>query len=576
MVSTCPDPSPGEKVPSWKVWRSPPGQPAWARPALLGIAAVAALLYALNIVHAGYAPLYSSAVKTMSQSWKAFLFGGLNSQATLDKLPGSFMVQALSARIFGYHAWSLALPQVIEGVISTLVMYRIVRRWAGAAPGLLAAGLFATTPIVASMFGHSMEDGALVMCLVLAADSAQRAMIEARLRSLLWAGFWIGIGFQAKMLEAWMLLPALALAYLLTAPGSLRRRLWHLAAAGLVMLAVSFSLIAVYTLTPASDRPYISGSTDNSALAMVFGYNGLGRFGINVPGAENINAGLAPGAVTTGNKPPAGSVEPRPGSGSHAESSSARAGHSPVPSSAVQANMVGGTNSGWDKLFGGRFGPEAGWLYPIALLTLAAGLWWRRRRERTDTMRGGLVMWGTWLLTFGIIYSAMNAVPHTAYVAELAPPVAALSGMGIVALWRLRASGRLPGVVLSLAVAAELAWAGWLWSGYPGFLPWVLWTAVGAGMAAAMVLAPPRLAGTRHPRLQAAALAIALVAMLAPPVTWGASVLDLKYAGNSFDASAGPVPPKSGHVEGPANVRPAEGARSRPPASRPAPPRARP
>src|SRR5512135_3028356 len=235
----------------WEFWRSPEGQPRWSRPVLLGIAAVAALLYARNIAQAGLAPFYSVAVKSMSVSWKAFFYGAFDPGApiTIDKLAGSFLPQALSARIFGFHPWSLALPQVIEGVVSVLVMYRVVRRWAGPVPGLLAAGIFAATPIAASMFGHSMEDGALTMCLVLAADSWQRAVMEGRLRSLCWAGAWVGLGFQAKMLQAWIILPALGLGYLLAAPAGLGRRLWQLGVAGLVMLAVSLSWIALYTFT---------------------------------------------------------------------------------------------------------------------------------------------------------------------------------------------------------------------------------------------------------------------------------------------------------------------------------------
>ena len=167
---------------------------------LLGIAAVAAFLYAWNISQAGLAPFYSVAVKSMSESWKAFFYGAFDPKATItiDKLVGSFLPQALSARVFGFHPWSLALPQVIEGVISVLVMYRVVRRWAGVTPGLLAAALFTLSPIAASMFGHSMEDGALTLCLVLAADAYQRAVMEARLRSLIWSGVWVGLGFQAQ------------------------------------------------------------------------------------------------------------------------------------------------------------------------------------------------------------------------------------------------------------------------------------------------------------------------------------------------------------------------------------------
>ena len=300
------DPSAGE-TPSragrprrrWEVWRSPAGQPGWARPALLGIAALAAALYAWNITQAGLAPFYSVAVKSMSESWKAFFYGALdpNATVTIDKLAGSFLPQALSARIFGFHAWSVALPQVVEGVIAVLAMYRVVRRWAGVVPGLLAAAIFALTPIAASMFGHSMEDGALTMCLVLAADAYQRAVSEGRFRSLLMAGVWVGLGFQAKMLQAWMVLPALAVGYLVAAPSPLRRRVAHLGAAFVVMLAVSVSWIALYTVTPAADRPYVDGSTNNSAIAMVFGYNGVERFGISFSGAVASGPGVTSGTA---------------------------------------------------------------------------------------------------------------------------------------------------------------------------------------------------------------------------------------------------------------------------------------
>ncbi|MEV4257595.1 glycosyltransferase family 39 protein, partial [Spirillospora sp. NPDC049652] len=202
------------------VWRSPDGQPPWARPALLAIAAVSALLFSWNLRHAGYAPLYSVVAKSMSTGWKAFLFGAVDPAATstVDKLPGSFMPQALAVRVLGFHEWSLALPQVVEGVVAVLVLYRVVRRWRGPAAGLAAAAVFGLTPLVASVFGHSMEDGALTMCLVLAADAGQRAVGSGRLRPLLAAAVWVGVGFQCKMLQAWLAVPALAVAYLVVAP----------------------------------------------------------------------------------------------------------------------------------------------------------------------------------------------------------------------------------------------------------------------------------------------------------------------------------------------------------------------
>ena len=414
------DPSAGE-TPSragrprrrWEVWRSPAGQPGWARPALLGIAALAAALYAWNITQAGLAPFYSVAVKSMSESWKAFFYGALdpNATVTIDKLAGSFLPQALSARIFGFHAWSVALPQVIEGVVAVLAMYRVVRRWAGVVPGLLAAAIFTLTPIAASMFGHSMEDGALTMCLVLAADAYQRAVSEGRFRSLLMAGVWVGLGFQAKMLQAWMVLPALAVGYLVAAPARLRRRLAHLGAAFVVMLAVSVSWIALYTFTPAADRPYVDGSTNNSAIAMVFGYNGVERFGISFPGAVTSGPGVTSGTAAApgarARHPSARRPAGRPGSaiagaaglrcarqrGTGRLCGPRRRQHARRHLQAVHTAGGGipelgggdpgggapgggsGFGTGWTKLLGSEYGTQIGWLYPLAALAWSSA--WR-------------------------------------------------------------------------------------------------------------------------------------------------------------------------------------------------------
>jgi 4-amino-4-deoxy-L-arabinose transferase-like glycosyltransferase len=520
----------------------------------------------------------------MSVSWKAFFYGAFDPKATItiDKLAGSFAPQALSARIFGYHAWSLALPQVIEGVIATLAMYRVVRRWAGPVPGVLAAGIFALTPIAASMFGHSMEDGLLTMSLVLAADAYQRAVMEARLRSLIWSGFWVGVGFQAKMLQAWMVLPALALGYLLFAPARPWRRIGQVAAAGVVMLAVSLSWVALYTFTPAQDRPYVDGSTNNSAISMVFGYNGLERFGISVGGAVTSGPGVssggggaarggagtgtggapggtAPGGTQGGGTAPGGGAGAGPGGTGAGSGSGTRAGNNGgtgAPGGFTPGGRLTGASSfgqGWTKLLGSEFGSQVGWLYPLAVLALIFGLLWTRRARRTDQVRAGFVMWGLWLLTFGLIFSKMSSIPHTAYVASLAPPLAALSAAGIVMFWRYFRAGDARGWLLPVAVAAEVAWAWFLWRDFTGFLPWVRIVALVAGVAgiAIMVLVRlTRLTRRARARLLTVGLSAGVGAMLVAPAAWAASVLDAKYAGSSFNATAGPASGMGGFAAG--------------------------
>jgi 4-amino-4-deoxy-L-arabinose transferase-like glycosyltransferase len=571
------------------------------------------VLYAWNITRAGYAPFYSVAVKSMSESWKAFFYGAFDPKATItiDKLAGSFLPQALSARIFGFSAWSLALPQVIEGVVSVLVMYRVVRRWAGVPAGLLAAGIFTLTPIAASMFGHSMEDGALTMCLVLAADAYQRAVMEARLRSLVLAGMWVGLGFQAKMLQAWMVLPALAIGYLVSAPTRLRRRIWQVGVAGVVALAVSLSWIALYTITPAADRPYVDGSTTNSAAAMVFGYNGLERFGITINGAVTSGPGVttgggggsrsaagasadraATGSTGAGTAAGAGGAAPTAAAASgSAPTGSAGSGSAPTgaaggaPGGTMPSTGTSGTSgtggktatsgttgaggatgagttgaaatpggggggasragssfgTGWTKLLGSEYGPEIGWLYPLAVIALIFGLAWTWRRKHYDQARGGFVMWGAWMITFGLIFSKMSTIPHTAYMSSLAPPLAALPAAGIVMFWRAFRAGGWRAWVLPAAVAAELAWALFLWHYYPGFLPWARDAMAAGGVVAIAVMAAARLSRRIRARVVTVGLAGGVAAMIAAPGAWAASVLDTAYGGSSFNASAGPA-----------------------------------
>jgi len=556
------------RLPRWiQFWRSPQGQPVWARPGLLTIAGFVAVLYAWRIADSGFATYYSIAAKSMSVSWKAFFYGALDPGATItiDKLAGAFAPQALSARVFGYHAWALTLPEVIEGIVTVLVMYRIGRRWQGPACGLLAAGLFGLTPVVASMFGHPMEDGLLVMCLVLAADSLQRAVLQARLRSLLWAGFWVGVGFQAKMMQAWMIVPALAVTYLIAAPAGLGRRFAQLAAGGAVLFAVSLSWIALYAVTPADHRPYVDGSTNNSAVAMVFGYNGFSRFGLDIPGAiPPMNA--AGGGQSTGPPPrAAGGPGGAPGGaqgGAGAVPQGVPAGgagmgpgiaaHGKPPGNAPQGAATpktGTTGSGggperWTKLLTPAYATQIGWLYPAAVLGLIVGLVMRGRSPRTDPVRAGYVLWGIWLITVAAVFSDI-AIPHTAYMSSLAPPIAALTAGGIVLAWRAYRDRTARWLLPALA-AVELAWTLYLAAKVPTFLPWLRPLVGVVGVLAVAVLVAGMLirvgAGTRQRRAAlTTAMAFAVAAMVAIPAVWATSVLDAKYGGSAFEASAGPT-----------------------------------
>ncbi|MFG2502290.1 ArnT family glycosyltransferase [Streptomyces sp. NPDC048441] len=524
-AATYPETSPGTAPPPHRrwFWRSPPDQPPWARPALLGVAALAAVLYGWNLTSSSYAPYYSVAARSMSESWHAFLFTAFDPAATItmDKVGGFLWPQALAARLFGFHAWSLTLPQVLEGVVSVLALYRVVRRWQGPVAGLAAAGLLTMTPVAASMFGHAILDASLTMCLVLAADQYQKAVMTGRLGPLLLSGMWIGLGFQAKMMQAWVVVPALALGYLVAAPHPLRKRLGQLLAAGGVLLAVSLSWVALMTFTPESSRPYADGTTNNSAYAMVFGYNGLDR----------LHDGLIDGSFK-------GTFEG--GSPSQGQGGGAGAGGGGAGGPKAMPDT-----DGWGKLFGPRFGAQIGWLYPLALLSLVLGLTRHRRAPRTDQRRAGYLMWGGWLLTSAVLLSAM-AVPHTAYVTLLAPALAALAAAGIVALWRIHNASLGPPqtLVLPVAVVVQEAWTLHVAAAYEDFMPWLTPVILAASVAACAALvyavlpAPPDARLAR--RIGVAGLVAGCVAMFAAPMAWSLSVLDSTYAGSSFDAYAGP------------------------------------
>jgi 4-amino-4-deoxy-L-arabinose transferase-like glycosyltransferase len=208
----------------------PVAESAWTRRlALVVIAALAGLSYAWAIGHGGLEEYYyGAAVRSMSMSWHDFIFGAFDPAGTitLDKLPGAFWLQALSVRVFGMHNWAIILPQIIEGIATVLVLYRAVSRLAGPAAGLIAAALLAVSPAAVGLDRGNISDSLLILLLVLAADSVSAAIADGtgRLWRLILAGVWIELAFQAKEIEAGMMLPALGLAYLLSGPGSAVRR----------------------------------------------------------------------------------------------------------------------------------------------------------------------------------------------------------------------------------------------------------------------------------------------------------------------------------------------------------------
>ena len=383
-------------------WRSPADQPAWARPALLGVAVVAAVGYGWGMAGASVEPFYGAAARSMSESWHDFIFGAFDpaGTVTVDKLPGALWMQALSLRVFGFHIWALVLPQVIEGVLTILVLYRAVRRLAGPAAGLTAAVVLAVTPITVLLSRGNVSDSLLILLLVLAADATLAALVTGSLPQLLIAGVWVGLAFQAKMIQAWLALPALAAAYLLAAPAArLRTRCAHVALAGLVTVVISLSWMTAVTLVPAGDRPYVDGSSNDSVYAQVFDYNGLGRLTGNWATLAGPPSPIIVAAVESGRLLNAQTMAIKPG---------------------------------WHRLLSGPFAADGGWLLPAALVGARGVLVSRRRRGRRDSLRAAVVLWGGWWLILAVFFSTGTYL-NSYYVAALVPAVAALCGAGLAA-----------------------------------------------------------------------------------------------------------------------------------------------
>ena len=284
-----------------RLLRARPGDPAWARPALLALLVATALLYLIGLSRNGWAnEFYAAAVQAGTKSWKAFLFGSIDSSnfITVDKTPLFLWPMELTARIFGLNSWSLLVPQALEGVAAVGVLYTTVRRWFGPAAGIIARAVMALTPVATLMFRFDNPDAMLVLLMTLAAYATTRAIESGRTRWMALAGAFLGLGYLAKMLQAFLVLPAFALAYLICGQPRLGKRIWQLLIGAGALLAASGWWVAIDLLTPAADRPYVGGSTDNSILNLTFSYNGLGRLtGESGPGGGASGGGAFGGAT---------------------------------------------------------------------------------------------------------------------------------------------------------------------------------------------------------------------------------------------------------------------------------------
>jgi 4-amino-4-deoxy-L-arabinose transferase-like glycosyltransferase len=477
-----------------RLWRGRPEDPRWVRPALWGLLLATALLYLYNLSASGYAnSFYSAAVQAGSKSWKAFFFGSLDAAnaITVDKPPASLWPMELSVRVFGLNSWAILVPEALMGVGAVAVVYAGVRRRFSPGAGLIAGAVLALTPVAALMFRFNNPDAMLALLMALACYFVVRGIEDGRSGWLIRAGVAIGFAFLAKTLQAFLILPPLAIVYAVCAPVSLKKRFGQLAAATAALVVSGGWWVAIVELWPASSRPYIGGSQNNSFLELTFGYNGLGR----LSGDETGSVGGGGGNGGTG--------------------------------------MWGET--GWNRMFNSEVGGQISWLLPAALILLVAGLVATRRLERTSVTRASFLVWGGSLLITMVVFSYMAGIFHQYYTVALAPYLAAVIGMGAGIMWEKRKE-TWASLALAAAVVASASWSYVLLNRTSNYLPWLKYLVLIGGLLAALGLI---FAGRVNRRLALAAASVGLVASLAGPTAYTISTLRTGHTGSIV--TAGPA-----------------------------------
>jgi 4-amino-4-deoxy-L-arabinose transferase-like glycosyltransferase len=477
-----------------RVWRGPESDPAWARPALFGLLAVTAILYLWGLGASGWAnSYYSAAVQAGTKSWKAFLFGSTDASnfITVDKAPAALWPMEISARIFGVSSWSILAPQALEGVAVVGLLYATVKRWFSPGAALLAGAVAALTPVAALMFRFNNPDALLVLLLVGGTYAMTRALEHGKTRWLVLAGALVGFAFLAKELQAFLVLPGFGLAYLIAGPPRVGKRLAQILALGLSTIVAGGWWVAIVTLWPASSRPYIGGSQNNSFWNVLFGYNGFGR----LTGSETGSVGGGGGGA------------------------------------GAQGGQWGAT--GITRLFNASFGGQASWLIPAALILLVAGLLFTITRARTDRTRAALILWGSWLVVTGLAISLGKGIIHEYYTVALVPAIGALIGIGGAVMWRQRDKwfGR---VALSAALVATTIWAYTLLGRTPDWSPALRPMILILGLALSIALLVPMAR-----RASLVVLGAVIVVGLAAPTAYTLSTVRTSHTGSL--PTAGPA-----------------------------------
>jgi len=499
-----------------------------ARLTLTAIFLLAAALRLWRLDQNGFGnEYYTAGVRSMSAGWHNFLYHAFDPAGFLsvDKPPVAMWVQVAAVKLFGFHGLSVLVPQVLEGLAAVWLVYHLVQRRFGAPAGLLAALFLAVTPVSVAVDRSSNTESCLLLILLLAAWALTRAAEAGNRRFLLLSMALLGVAFNVKMLAAFVVLPTFALVYLLDARVGLRRGFVDLTLGGLVLTLVSMSWIAAYDLTPTDRRPYAGTTDSNSVLELAVGPYGIGRFVRQTrPSATIANESGVGQTESTGAAAEAGrGTEPRP-------------------------------RTGWSRLFvrapvgplrlsDGQLAGQVGWLFPLALAGLAFGAVREPLRGPLAPAHLALLLWAGWVLTYAVVYSAAGGFFHFYYLVTMAPPLAALAGVGAVGLWRWSVEGGWRAALVLVTLALNAAWQHYIdaraLEGYDGWQSWLHRSLVGGTLAAVCVLIACSLRRERSRpvrRVTACSLGVGVAALLILPLAWALS--SVLVAGNGVLPSA--------------------------------------
>ncbi|MFC5652020.1 glycosyltransferase family 39 protein [Paenibacillus solisilvae] len=534
---------------------------------------------------------YTTTVASMLQNFHNFFFASLDSAGfvTVDKPPLTFWIQTVFASIFGLHGWSVILPQALSGVGSVILLYTLIKPSFGLTAARLSALVMATTPVVASVSRTNNIDSMLVFTLLIATWLLFRGIKNNRVWSLIGAFAMIGVAFNMKMMQAYMVLPAFYLFTWMAWKINWKKKVSIVAGASALMLLISMSWALVVDSIPASSRPYIGSSETNSVMELAFGYNGISRLtgeqggGGGAPGGGGMRGddggnmrgnGFGGQGEQAGQSDGDGAVQPTQqgqtdsgglqGQVDDGFASDSSAQQDQTGSNGTQGQNGGGVGGGEDGGFGqgqppggggfgggsgGRFGTgeagplrlfqsglsgQASWLIPFAAFA-CVGLFANLRRRHFTQQHKESLFWLAWLVPVMGFFSVAGFF-HQYYLIMLAAPIAALVGAG----WK----------ELAKQYHETSGWMAWL---LPAAIPitaifelyimrpyddtiGVLWSifVLAGSLSTALLLIVLK----RTERVARPAALIGLMVLLVGPLYWAAT--PITYGQNSMLPQAGP------------------------------------